>query len=558
MSRKLFLIVASALLAAVLALPAQAQTPQPAPAGFDNKTNGFEDQAAFDKDRDTFQDVETVCPEDDPDKKGKPKKSRLRDTVLEIPCKADDEKPDGGGLGPVYNATSCVSCHQNPVTGSSSQIAEIRAGSHTKVQKTPQTPAGIVFNEPREGSLIHQRAIDARVQEHVPPPPPSCSSCGEEQVQTLRMSTNILGNGFVEVIQDDAILNVCKKQPEPMRGLPIGVPVAVRALGPDGEGKPQFEFVLRIGRFGWKAQEASLLNFSAGAYLNEMGITSPLQLDENQSNSGQDVRLFDPVIDPEDEAETDQSFGKDVEAFARFMRSTKVPPRDTRNHLGTVCVADPDKAKKVSPGEKLFHDLKCAVCHTPQYVTDAKDTKIQPIAPADASQGVDFNKGLVQEALASKIICPFSDFMLHDIGTGDGIAQTQHAQLPPKGAREFLQQLGVLRPQLLQTQQLDLAPQLKSGAKPSKKPAATEVLNCEITIGDGTDPAALDQRTVNKMRTAPLWGLRVRPQLMHDGLSASIEHAIRRHAGQADTSRKGFEKLSNHDKQQLLDFLNSL
>src|SRR2546426_817523 len=81
---------------AKLAAPKTEGTAQPeeAPTGFNNATNGFEAQAAFDKDRESFEEVETI--ED--------------------------------GLGPVYNATSCVSCHQNPVTGSSSQVSEIRAG----------------------------------------------------------------------------------------------------------------------------------------------------------------------------------------------------------------------------------------------------------------------------------------------------------------------------------------------------------------------------------------------------------------------------------------------
>src|SRR3982750_2200009 len=74
--------------------------PVPPTLPFDNQTNGFEGQAAFDEDRKSFEETETILP----------------------------EEGTNGGLGPVYNATSCVSCHQNPVSGSSSQIAEIRAG----------------------------------------------------------------------------------------------------------------------------------------------------------------------------------------------------------------------------------------------------------------------------------------------------------------------------------------------------------------------------------------------------------------------------------------------
>ena len=79
----------------------------------------------------------------------------------------------------MYNATSCVSCHQNPVTGSSSQIAEIRAGHHNFDPDDPN-PRKVKFVEPPGGSVIHQRAIDAAIQEHVLP---------EYDVRTFRMST---------------------------------------------------------------------------------------------------------------------------------------------------------------------------------------------------------------------------------------------------------------------------------------------------------------------------------------------------------------------------------
>src|SRR5205823_6449257 len=181
-------------------------------------------------------------------------------------------------------------------------------------------PKKVIFIEPPGGSLIHQRAIDAAIQEHV---------LAEDEVRTLRMSTNILGNGFVEVIPDSDILKVRAAQPKGMRGLAVAVPVVVS--GKQGAGGDfEFVFVERIGRFGWKCQEASLVNFSAGAYLNEMGITSPLQPKENTS-MGRDVSQFDLVEDPEDEDDAkdpDHPFGADVKAFARFMRSTKAPPRD--------------------------------------------------------------------------------------------------------------------------------------------------------------------------------------------------------------------------------------
>jgi CxxC motif-containing protein (DUF1111 family) len=463
---------------------------QEAPTGFDNQTNGFEEQAKFDDDRDSFEEVEDILPGPD---------------------------GTGGGLGPVYNATSCVSCHQNPVTGGSSQIAELRAGHRTPDPGSP-SPRKVEFVEAAGGSVIQQRAIDASIQEHVQP---------EDDVRTLRMSNTVLGNGFVEVIPDEEILRVRRGQRRwGMEGFAV---VVTAAVGPKpGGGPTDFVLVERIGRFGWKCQEASLVNFSAGAYLNEMGITSPLQPTENTSN-GRDVSSFDKVPDPEDKAVDPKKpnekhpFGVDVEAFTRFMRSTKAPPRDA------AVVGNDD----VKAGEALFRDnekLGCAICHHPDYTTPPPGT---PIHTLGGRRGSDM--ATVPEALGNKVIHPYSDFLLHDVGTGDGIAQTQHADLPPRGFedRERI-------PEEIQTRD-DL---VRVRARPER--------------GHRRVLSGLEQRTADKMRTAPLWGLRARPQLMHDGLSLTIDEAIRRHGGQAEGVRLKYEALSDQEKKLLLAFLNSL
>jgi CxxC motif-containing protein (DUF1111 family) len=144
----------------------------------------------------------------------------------------------------------------------------------------------------------------------------------------------------------------------------------------------------RVGRFGWKSQHASLESFSADAYLNEMGITSPLFPEEN-SVSGRDVAPYGDVPDPEDD-------GVDVKAFANFMRSTKAPPR------GEITTA-------VRAGEQLFNRVGCIVCHVSSLVT---------ARPGTVVNGGAFK---VPASLGNKIIHPYSDFLLHDIGTGDGI-----------------------------------------------------------------------------------------------------------------------------------------
>jgi len=272
------------------------------------------------------------------------------------------------GLGPVFNAAGCGECHATPVLGGSTQVAERRAGFFDRDQ----------FIDHPGGSLIHDRAIDASLQETV--------IASMTNVFTFRASQSIRGDGFVEAIANSTLLAIAASQPSSMRGQIIQVPVLE---------KPG---ATRTGRFGWKAQQASLLSFSADAYVNEMGITSPLQPTENTSN-GNPVGEFDTVPlghpdDPDDD-------GVDVALFALFMRSTKAPPRDPER------AATPDAVA----GSALFSQLGCSVCHTRQIVT--------------AEPGTLINGGalIVTRALGNKRIRPFSDFLLHDIGTGDGIVQ---------------------------------------------------------------------------------------------------------------------------------------
>src|SRR5262245_36638808 len=150
------------------------------------------------------------------------------------------------GLGPLYNARSCGECHDNPVSGGISQINELRAGHLS----------GLTFIDHPGGSLINSRAIDARIQAPI---------LGGNEVRTLRTSLNTLGDGFVEAIDSNTLLAIYNAQPAALRAQLIQVAV----LGAPGN--------LRAGRFGWKNQHASLMSFSADAYLNEMGITNPLQ-----------------------------------------------------------------------------------------------------------------------------------------------------------------------------------------------------------------------------------------------------------------------------------------
>ncbi len=474
-----------------------------APAGYDNKTNGFEGEAEFKADREGFEEVETL------------------EGLLDA-----DGKP--GKVGPVFNATSCTACHQNPVTGAASQIAEIRAGRRVPDPNDPN-PKKVIFQDAPGGSVIQQRATDPKFQETVPP---------EDDVRTFRLSTNILGDGFVEALTDRQILDLrVNQRKHGMEGFPVVVLVPVYRYDKPGEKEYKFHFAERIGRFGWKSQHASLLGFSADAYLNEMGITSPLQKEELTS-LGTVIKPYNPMKGAEDEdldGMTPRPFGKDVEKFTRFMRSTKVPPADT-----TV---------DVSAGKALFLNnakLGCAVCHHPEFTTPPAGTKIVGLHD---KRGSDLET--VSAAHGNKIIRPYSDFMLHDIGTGDGVAQSDHIGLRPLNYRPNADRV----PEAVRIKE-GIGRVVGEPVEPGKGRASPHRVVPDLAV----TPTApnLDQRTAYKMRTAPLWGLRSRPQLMHDGLSLTLEDAIRRHRGQADGVRLKFESLTDAEKKQLLDFLKSL
>ena len=357
----------------------------------------------------------------------------------------EEEEGLDKGLGPVYNARSCSDCHQNPVTGGGSQVAELRVGHNNRgLFVNPSITVNDGQTVIPNRSLVNDRSTCAQAQERVP---------GTENIRALRMSLNTLGDGFVEAIADGTFQLISAQQANATRGQISGQVVQVPVLEAPGQ--------TRVGRFGWKDQHGSLLSFASDAYLNEQGITNRLNLTDTTS-------LCKTSSDPEDLP--DANGMADIDHFAVFMRATMAPPVDS------ALLATSD----AQTGQQLFSSIGCATCHVPSITT--------------APPGSVINGGTltVPPELGNKIIHPYGDFLLHDIGTGDGIVQNG----PPS--------------------------------------------------------------TANKMRTMPLWGLRTRDRLMHDGLSNTRDDAIMRHRGEAGFVTERYARLSQQQKNQLITFLSSL
>ena len=431
------LLLAVALLGVALA-SAGAQNSE-APTGFDNKSNGLVDDAIHQADQDKFDEVEGVAE----------------------------------GLGPLYNAQACRECHQNPTSGGTSQITELRVGHQGPDHRfhNPDIPIAHGTEVIAGRTLVNDRAIcpnaafaTTEIQEHVPE---------TELIRTTRVALGLLGDGFVEAVADQTLVELarkqCKETHHKICGQVLYVPIveAPRETG--------------VGRFGWKDQHASLVSFSGDAYVNEMGITTRLFPDEV-------TKLCNTAPEPNDPPGPDGL--DDIDHFARFIRASKAPARDSK-------LAQTSKAGK---GSELFNKIGCAICHVRTLTTAPVGTKVN---------GGTF---AIPEALGGKTFYPYSDFLLHDVGTGDGIAVPMVEHYGQK---------------MYQIAWKNFSPDDFQAAQ-------------------------------NKIRTAPLWGVRFRNRLMHDGTSPTLRDAVLRHSGEAGEVNRRFQRLSQNDQEAIVEFLSSL
>jgi CxxC motif-containing protein (DUF1111 family) len=385
----------------------------------------------------------------------------------------DEVEEIADGLGPIYNAQSCRECHQNPASGGASQVTELRVGRLGPDGRfvNPSIPIGRGLDSIVGRTLVNDRAIcpnaafpDSEVQERVP---------DEDTISTRRASLNLLGDGLVEAVPDTTLLAIAREQRRlthgKIHGQALFVPI-VEAPGKTG-----------VGRFGWKDQHASLLSFSGDAYVNEMGITNTLFPDEF-------TNVCNTAAEPNDKPGPDRL--SDIDRFARFLRATKAPARDS------ILAASPVAVR----GSALFDSVGCVTCH------------VRSLMTAPAGTAIEGGTDTVTAALGGKVFHPFGDFLLHDVGTGDGIAIAVPEHYGRRYGRYHWQEFSM--------------------------------------------DSVLGAR--NKVRTAALWGVRMRPRLMHDLGSFTLRDAILRHRGEASDATARFLRLTASEQQAIVTFLKSL
>jgi CxxC motif-containing protein (DUF1111 family) len=334
------------------------------------------------------------------------------------------------GLGPAFNGGSCAACHNVPAVGGISAVAEVRAARRL-------ADGSYESLAPDGESLFHLFSIPSHGCQPVIP--------AEANVIVRRVPIPLFGAGLVEAIEDATLLALAEQQARSREGI-SGRPALVRDRG-TGD--------VRVGRFGWKAQHATLLAFGADAYRNEMGITNDLFPTEIATGVDEArMRVCDPIPDPEDIADP-RTRRRGIDNFASFMRLLAPVSRGVVDEVA-------------SAGEGIFTAIGCASCHVPALPTGPNANPL----------------------LHRQTVPLFSDLLLHDVGTGDGIQQ------------------GAAGP--------------------------------------------------DEIRTPALWGLRFRRPLLHDGSAATVDDAVRRHAGEAEWARTNYERMSDAHRAALWRFLLSL
>lgn len=306
----------------------------------------------------------------------------------------------GAGLGPRFNGDACRSCHFDPVLGGSgpSDVDVVRHGL--------ALPGGF-FEPPEGGDTMASRFLDSGHRPLVD---------ARANLFERRQTPPAFGLGLIDAIAEETIRS--RADPEDRDG--DGVRGVVSVV-PDG----------RVGRFGWKAQLATLADFTDDAFRNEMGIVPERAGRGVTGTSGVELprAAFDDVV--------------------FFLANLAPPPRA------------PMPPEREAEGRRLFAQHGCVSCHVPEMPT--------------------------REGTPARL---FSDLLLHDVA---GEAE----RFVPQGAERAF-------------------------------------------------------------RTPPLWGLRLSAPYFHDGLAETVDAAIRRHAGEATSSRERYVSAPAVERDRLLEYLGSL
>lgn len=334
------------------------------------------------------------------------------------------------GLGPLFNQDRCSSCHDLPTVGGHGAEVVRKATRFEDGRCNLLTESG--------GDMIQQQATPLLRAAGIASEPIPRAATG----LALIVPTSLYGLGLIEAIDSADIAAGADPDDRDRDGISGRL-----GLTPDG----------RLGRFGRKANFATIRTFVEDALANEMGLTTAARPHELQPAGRPLPSGTDPAPDPEIDEAT-------VALLTQYVRLLAAPPR----RAGVM-------ADSVARGERLFHRIGCADCHTPSFTIDADRV------------AAEYGTG----GLGLRRVFLYSDLLVHDLGD-------------------------------------ELSTICSANAGPSE------------------------------WRTAPLMGLRLRQEFMHDGRARTLPSAINAHGGEASRSRNLYLRLSSQDQSLLIRFLTTL
>ena len=323
----------------------------------------------------------------------------------------------GNGLGPRFNSYSCGSCHSQPYVGGSSPASNPLIAIATADGAANEIPWFISANGPirearfvqsngaRDGGVHNLFVVSGRADagacaiqqpSFTPAGNPLTGRGGNSNI-VFRIPTPTLGAGLIEAIPDSAIL--ANMTANAAANGQFGVKGHANAILGGNTNLSANDGT--ITRFGWKAQNKSLLMFAGEAYNVEMGISNQLFPQERDSTAS--CRTYATTPEDDDNFVMSSSYPStavlsDIEAFANFMRMLSPP------------VPAPATPASIA-GRAAFVGVGCAACHTPSFTTGAAIASGSSRSPSLAMSGQTVN--------------PYSDLIVHHMGQGlaDGITQ---------------------------------------------------------------------------------------------------------------------------------------
>ncbi len=333
---------------------------------------------------------------------------------------------------------------------------------------------------------------------------PSYGEFAQNLIVSPRTAPPMIGLGLLDAIPDAALIAQADEHDVDADGISGKVKYV---LDPSTN-------TTEIGRFGWKASSASVLQQTAGALMNDMGVSTPYTPDEPCSAlQAACVKKASQESKTEETPDMGRLSLASIEFYSRLLA---VPER--RGY-------DRDKKswqEDIVAGKQLFTQINCSGCHTPYYQTE--DAPHSVLGRVRLTVLIPDNTAI--KALSQQHIWPYTDLLLHDMGgqCGAAVRETESKQACTTGEGCFW------------------------------------VQRCEGLADGRIDGSANGQ----EWRTAPLWGIGLtqvvdpKARFLHDGRARTIEEAILWHGGEAENSVSDFKNLSAQQRQDLLSFLESL